>query len=171
MHQYKEVDEKFLDLLKENEVSYIPTLIVSNNYNKAFSKSYPFTAEDFHFANPHTIGDIQDLQHIAEEELESYVARMRKMEYRPRKSETLMGKNLKKVWDKGINVVVGTDAGNIGTFHASSYFSALQLIRNFLVLSLASCFGVRVENDIPTIDLCLQVLACLLRYSQVRLHR
>ncbi|MEM6804839.1 MAG: amidohydrolase, partial [Bacteroidota bacterium] len=93
----KIVDDAFVQLLADNQVSYIPTLIVSNNYNKAFSKSYPFSAEDFMFANPHTIADIQDLQHIAEKDLPPYFARLRRMAYYPRKNEELMGKNLKKI--------------------------------------------------------------------------
>ena len=125
----REVDDEFVEMLIENKVSYIPTLIVSNNYNKAFSKSYPFTAEDFQYANPYTIGDIQDLKHIADEDLPSFIKRLRVMDYKPRKSEELMGRNLRTLWDKGINIVVGTDAGNIGTLHASSYFEELRAMK------------------------------------------
>lgn len=148
----KEVDEEFVQLLLENKVSYIPTLIVSNNYNKAFSKSYPFTEEDFQYANPHTIGDIQDLQHIAEADLPSYIQRLRKMDYVPRKNEALMGRNLKKLWDAGVNVVVGTDAGNIGTLHASSYFEELRAMKraglsNAEILQAATVNGGKMMGD------------------------
>jgi imidazolonepropionase-like amidohydrolase len=37
--------------------------------------------------------------------------------------------NLKKMADAGINIVAGTDAGNIGTQHAASYLRELQAMQ------------------------------------------
>ena len=36
--------------------------------------------------------------------------------------------NLRKVWDAGITVVMGTDAGNIGTLHGPSVFREMALM-------------------------------------------
>ena len=37
--------------------------------------------------------------------------------------------NLKKMIDAGITIAAGTDAGNIGTQHASSFFSELMAMQ------------------------------------------
>jgi len=38
--------------------------------------------------------------------------------------------NLKKLWDAGIPIVMGTDAGNIGTLHGPSVFREMALMRD-----------------------------------------
>jgi len=38
-------------------------------------------------------------------------------------------RNLIKVWDAGITVVMGTDAGNIGTVHGPSVFREMELMQ------------------------------------------
>lgn len=125
----KAVDEEFVKLLIAHKVSYIPTLRVSNNYDKVFSQQYPVTEEDYLYANPETLGSLMDLRHIADEELPAYIRNMRKELYKPRKDESLMARNLKSLVEKGVNVVVGTDAGNIGTLHASSYYAELEAMQ------------------------------------------
>ena len=37
-----------------------------------------------------------------------------------------MGKNLKFLQERGVNIATGTDAGNIGTMHASSYIQEVE---------------------------------------------
>src|SRR5947207_16012505 len=38
-------------------------------------------------------------------------------------------KNLLKVWNAGITVVMGTDAGNIGTLHGPAVFREMELMQ------------------------------------------
>ena len=62
-----------------------------------------------------------------------------------------MSINLKKVYDAGVNVVAGTDAGNPGTMHASSFVRELAAMKNAgltnanllktATLNSANCFG------------------------------
>jgi hypothetical protein len=40
-----------------------------------------------------------------------------------------MAINLKKVYAAGVNVVAGTDAGNVGTMHASSFITELEAMK------------------------------------------
>jgi imidazolonepropionase-like amidohydrolase len=66
--------------------------------------------------------------------------------------------NLRKVWDAGIPVVMGTDAGNIGTLHGPSVFREMELmVRAGLtpleVLRTATANGARAMNrDMGTLD-------------------
>ncbi len=41
------------------------------------------------------------------------------------KADSIIWQNIKRVSDAGINIVAGTDAGNIGTMHASSLFTEM----------------------------------------------
>ena len=36
--------------------------------------------------------------------------------------------NLRRIWDAGITVVMGTDAGNIGTLHGPSVFREMEIM-------------------------------------------
>jgi imidazolonepropionase-like amidohydrolase len=76
----------------------------------------------------------------------------------PKQTE-VMGRNLRAVWDAGITVVMGTDAGNIGTLHGPSVFREMALMRQagltpLEVLRAATTHGARAarrENEIGSI--------------------
>ena len=56
--------------------------------------------------------------------------------------------NLNKVWDAGIPVAMGTDAGNIGTLHGPSVFREMALmaqsgLTTLEVLRSATTYGAR----------------------------
>jgi len=46
----------------------------------------------------------------------------------PPKPSAIALQNLRKVWDAGIPVVMGTDAGNIGTLHGPSVFREMEIM-------------------------------------------
>lgn len=122
------LDESVLTLLKSRKIVYIPTLLVGQNYTRTFSQRFNFSNHDFKYANPFMLGTLMDLQHI-----DTLVSRFN---YRNRKGripgaeDSIMAINLKAVQQRGGWVVSGTDAGNIGTLHGTSYLAELLAMRN-----------------------------------------
>lgn len=119
----QEIDQEFVDLLLKNEVSYIPTLVVGQNYGKVF-RNVPLVSEaEFMLANPMVLGSLFDLRHLPTSVVPSWLQRLSAMPDNSPKEMAIMSANLKKLYDAGVNVVSGTDAGNLGTQHASSFYS------------------------------------------------
>ncbi len=119
----------FIELLKENNVSYIPTLIVGDNYFKAFLANPEKHESDLYLGNPSVYGS---LFHLAGYPDEAFPPRIQELKNnmsvhnRVRTQRmALMGENLYKLSKAGVNIITGTDAGNIGTLHATSYLQEL----------------------------------------------
>lgn len=131
----KGVDKDFIRLLKKNNVTYIPTLIVSDNYLKTFATSLDYHPQDIRFAIPFFYSTLNDLKRLPDDLLSNRLQTMRNsglttmvknfMKIR----DSIRRVNLKKIYKAGVNVVVGTDAGNIGTMHASSYLQELEAMK------------------------------------------
>jgi imidazolonepropionase-like amidohydrolase len=121
----KPADAAFLQLLKSKNITYIPTAIVASKYNEVFSQQHRISLHDLMYANPFMLGTLFDLQHLPAKETGLDYKKMRSRISIPSKEDSTILQNLKKVSDAGINIVTGTDAGNIGTQHASSFFTEL----------------------------------------------
>jgi hypothetical protein len=123
------VDPAFLQLLKTKNITYIPTAIVASKYYEVFTQQHRLTMHDFKYANPFMLGTLTDLQHLPVTETPFDYKAMRERFIIPSREDSTILQNLKLVSDAGINVVTGTDAGNIGTQHASSYYIELQAMQ------------------------------------------
>lgn len=117
------IPDDFIAELKQKNVTYIPTLIVSGNYYKVFSGRLPNHPQDLAWANPFTYGTLTDPEAMTDSSLPPILKYLRKADFPPsaKKSDSIMAINLVKVSVAGINIATGSDAGNIGTMHASSY--------------------------------------------------
>ncbi len=151
----EKVDQAFAERLIENKVSYIPTLEVGHNYTEVFSKHLNISKEDFALANPFTLGSLMDLEHLGEEFVPGYVTRMQTPEAPIDQDQAVMQYNLKLLMDAGVNVVTGTDAGNIGTLHASSYFAELRAMQaaglsNAQILQASTLNGAKMLSKAKT---------------------
>jgi imidazolonepropionase-like amidohydrolase len=129
------VDDKLLDapiltLFKNKNIVYIPTLQVSKNYDRMYTQQFSFTPHDFKYANPFMLGSLTDLQHYDPLKINLDYKAIRKNISISDKQDTILAKNLLAVQQAGITVVAGTDAGNIGTHHGSSFISELQLMKD-----------------------------------------
>lgn len=127
------VDMAFAKALKDKDVLYIPTLIVSNNYIKAFAAQPADHPQDLAFANPKAYGSLKDVLHYSEQELPAVIPMVRDnfemLQQRNARKDSIMFNNLKFLVDQGVRIATGTDAGNIGTMHAASYLQELELMQ------------------------------------------
>jgi len=129
----KMVDQEFIKLLKDNDVTYIPTLIVSRNYGKTFLANPSNHPQDLAFANPTVYRTLTDMNRFSDQEVPKRIKDLRKdsqwLEQLYRKGDSVNLLNLAKLIKEGINVATGTDAGNIGTIHASSYIQEIEAMK------------------------------------------
>ncbi|NII27693.1 amidohydrolase family protein [Pseudoflavitalea sp. X16] len=125
----KVLDNEMLQLLKTKQTVYIPTLIVAQNYNRTFTQQFDFTAHDLRYADPFMLGTLMDVQHIEKSKLIFDYKKMRNILQVPDKGDSTMLTNVKLAQDAGVLVVAGTDAGNIGTHHASSFYDELLVMK------------------------------------------
>jgi imidazolonepropionase-like amidohydrolase len=125
----KVFDKDMLQLLKSRHTVYIPTLTVMHGYKRAFTQQFDFSAHDLAYGDPFMLGTLTDLQHIDKSVANFDYKAMRSRHKIPAKEDTIMLQNLKLAQDAGVNIVAGTDAGNIGTLHASSFFGELQAMQ------------------------------------------
>ncbi len=125
----RELDQEMLQLLKTKQTVYIPTLIVAQNYNRTFTQNFNFNAHDFRIADPFMLGTLMDFQHIERAKMPFDYKRVGARFKVPATEDTVMAKNLKLVQTNSGLIVSGTDAGNIGTHHASSLFAELLAMK------------------------------------------
>ena len=128
------VDKEFIDLLLKNDISYIPTLNVHPNYINTFLKNQLFTPQDFKIANPYALGSYFDLTVISNNLLDTIQLsdQIRSFfESRLNQHDSIVSFNLALLNKKGVNICTGTDAGNIGTHHGSSFYDEISSMSSF----------------------------------------
>src|SRR5882762_2703001 len=109
------VDEEFLALARERHILYCPTLFVRMGYFYALSGTWQATEAERRLADPQVLAGLR-LDEVPRDKLPERVAKL-VSEHREVAAPTVAMQNLLKVWNAGITVVMGTDAGNIGTLH------------------------------------------------------
>jgi imidazolonepropionase-like amidohydrolase len=122
------VDDEFIALAKARNVVYCPTLFVTMGYPLALSNLWRATPEELTRADPQILAAMDDLNEIPPEKLpERFVALLK--DAKPPAPPTIAMQNLRKVLDAGITVVMGSDAGNIGTLHGPSILREMRLMQ------------------------------------------
>ncbi len=138
------VSDNFLQLLKSKNVILCPTLIVYHGYEKVNAQELDFSLNELRKSNPVQLGSLYDLKHLQEQKRideEKNNTRSYKAIFARRDSILLI--NLKKMADAGIRIASGTDAGNTGTLHATSFITELNAMKksglsNWRVLQAAT---------------------------------
>ena len=162
VHSVKEaIDDTFIKKMKEKRIVYIPTLLVSENYVNVYGRNIHPSSYDFEFSNPHTLGTLYDVKNknlVKKFDIMKSFATRKKKEVLQQNITEL--KNLKKLSLENIIIATGTDAGNIGTLHASSYYDELKKMKksglsNTKILMASTINGAKLigkENEIGSIE-------------------
>jgi imidazolonepropionase-like amidohydrolase len=125
------VDAAFIQLLKSRGTVLCPTLVVAGNYYKVFGQTYKPTAEDFRYANPTSLNSLFDMQALKDTALANrYKKAILNNNPVMKREDSIRYTNLKKMADAGVIIATGTDAGNIGTQHVSSYYDELRAMQD-----------------------------------------
>jgi imidazolonepropionase-like amidohydrolase len=119
------VDDEFIALAKRRNVIYCPTIFVMSSYAMALSNQWIATDAEKRLADPEVLGAMGDLGKIPREKLPARVAQL--LDKPPAiRTAPAINANLRKVWDAGITVAMGTDAGNIGALHGPAVFREME---------------------------------------------
>ena len=130
-----EVDDEFIELARENGTFYNPTMIVSAGYMLAYRAAADI--EPIPYTDPNGCTDSKTLNLIESASqfsdhprlTESLLERARAFNPETDMSSETMVQNLKAVYDAGLPVVVGTDAGNPGTLHGVSVYDEMEAMQ------------------------------------------
>ncbi len=121
------VDDEFIALMKKNGALYCPTLFVMSGYALALSGQWEATPEEAQGADPEILAAMDDLDEIPPDKLPERVAKAMAAK-KPVEPPTIAMANLKTLEDAGVPIVMGTDAGNIGTLHGPSIFREMRMM-------------------------------------------
>lgn len=125
------VPADFAKKLKEKKITYIPTLIVLHGYYNVFAGQLLNHPQDLAWANAFAYGSITDPEAMKEEDMPQQIKYLRKngIPADLKTADSISAINLVILHKAGVNIATGTDAGNIGTFHASSYLQELEAMQ------------------------------------------
>jgi imidazolonepropionase-like amidohydrolase len=149
------VPDELIQLLIKKKVVLCPTLIVADGYYKTFGQRADLSYHDLTKSNPEQIGTLSHLKHLPDT---TYISRIRNQVNSPAfvalaaSTDSIRKANLKKMSDAGVIIAAGTDAGNIGTQHASSYINELRAMQGgglttWQVLQSATIHAARIFSN------------------------
>ncbi len=126
------VSDDFIQLLKSHHIIDCPTLIVEDGYFKTFGQNMHYSHYDVAISNPVQLASIDNMNILPDSTLLTFYKKrfnnpaiMNRLNH----DDSVRMVNLKKMVDASITIVAGTDAGNIGTQHASSFFDELLAMK------------------------------------------
>jgi imidazolonepropionase-like amidohydrolase len=146
------IKDDFVQLLKKKGTIVCPTLVVSDGYGNTLGQRLQMNSHELLTAEPVQLGSLLDLKHLPDTALiNRYKNRMNApaMLTKSKTDYEICLQNLKKLSDGGVVIATGTDAGNIGTLHASSYLNELQAMQqsgmnNWQIIQASTINGAKV---------------------------
>ncbi|MEO5947263.1 MAG: amidohydrolase family protein [Chitinophagaceae bacterium] len=148
------LSNEFVQLLKKSKTVLCPTIVVVGNYDKALGDTYHFSTHELSVANPVTVGSILDYPLPDSALAAKYIAGIGSplQKKAGQRTDSIMMVNLKLLIDGDVTIATGTDAGNIGTQHASSYFEELKAMKqagmtNWQILEASTINGAKAVGE------------------------
>lgn len=153
------IDDEWMALAKKNHIIYCPTLFVTSGYQYALSGTWKPTQAEERLGDPQILATMDDLRKMPAEAIPERIRKLMAKPPHPAPGKVSLD-NLRKVWDAGIPVAMGTDAGNIGTLHGPSIFREMEYMTRagltpLQVLRSATTNGakaMRMEREIGAIE-------------------
>lgn len=108
-----EVDDEFIRLLREGNAGYVTTLAVFGGYPRVLSHKVQLIGAEMELADPKVVATV----------LEPFVVPENRYRGPPGPAPR---RNVRRIWDGGGLLAAGSDAGNIGTFHAAGLHRELE---------------------------------------------
>ncbi len=130
-----DVDEEFLDMADANDVIYTPTLIVSSGYMLAYRAAAGVEAYEINDPNNCVDGKTRELMETADrfhdhsQMTDSFLSRLEAFDPDEDRLSSTELSNLMAVYEAGIPIAVGTDAGNPGTLHGISIYEEMEAMQ------------------------------------------
>ena len=154
---------EFVQLMKKNKTVLCPTLIVHDGYVKTFGQNINPSNYELLKADPYQLGSLLDLKHLPDTlRINMYKQRANSPQSIAslKAADSISMANLKILSDAGVLIATGTDAGNIGTLHASSYLAELQAMQqsgmnNWQILAASTLNGAKVlgkQNELGSVN-------------------
>jgi imidazolonepropionase-like amidohydrolase len=156
------ITDEFVQLLKKKNVILCPTLVVHDGYINTFGQKIRYNDHDRILGDPEQLNSLLDLKQLTDTTLINNYKRYAnapKTVVESQQIDHTMRVNLKKLSDGGVTIATGTDAGNIGTLHASSYMHELKAMKesgmtNWQILTASTLNGAKVlgkEKEFGTV--------------------
>jgi len=124
------VDDEFLSLAKSQGTIYCPTLTVLYGYQRmnrsASSGSPPPVDDPGGCVDPATLARVAETAKAGTKDIAERLARI---DRRVAETDRNAFPNLKKVFDAGIPIAMGTDAGNPLTLHGPSVYAEMEAMQ------------------------------------------
>ncbi|MGB4843250.1 MAG: amidohydrolase family protein [Ferruginibacter sp.] len=148
------ISDAFIQLLKKNKTVLCPTLVVRENYSKVLGDHYHFTTDELNTACPATIGSVINYPLPDTALAANYIKNINTPQTaaRTKSTDSILTANLLKLTAAGVIIATGTDAGNIGTQHAGSYFEELKVMQkagmnNWQLLEASTINGAKATGN------------------------
>lgn len=120
------VDDAFIALLKARGTILTTTLVVYEGYGDVLTGTPQLCDAEARLASPAVMNSWDELAAAPAGTLDPAAMQARKEKMRARVPQ--MQANLKALWDAGVIVAAGTDAGNVGTVHGPAMHRELELM-------------------------------------------
>ena len=154
------VDEAFIEMLRETGTLYCPTMIVGAGYLAAaeaiVAGEVPHLDDPNGCIDPWTRAKIEAIPELSPDLIPEESLERRRTRVAER--DEIGRANLKTLWDAGIPIVMGTDAGNVLTLHGPSIYAEMEAMQEagmtpaeVLISSTSQAARAMMRSDIGTL--------------------